>query len=196
MCRPSSTGCSTRTCSASNTHCSIGTTQSAPAGIGDPVAMRTASPPPTVASGGWPIIARPTMRRDAGWSGVAGATSEERTANPSIADEANGGRSVGAVTGAASTQPYDSGSGRRIWSRVLTFERIHARTSSTDRISPESWPSPGACSGVVSSSVPVVGSSIGVGYSSFRRCTRSARKDLNGPPRSSRSMASSTVARR
>jgi hypothetical protein len=40
---------------------SIGTTESAPPGIGAPVAILTASPLPTVASGRSPIKARPTI---------------------------------------------------------------------------------------------------------------------------------------
>ena len=48
---------------------SIGTTVSAPAGIGAPVAMRTASPPPTTASGRRPIRALPTIFSSIGDAG-------------------------------------------------------------------------------------------------------------------------------
>ena len=70
---------------------SMGTIASAPAGTGAPVAMRTASPPPTVASGRRPIGARPTIVSSTGVLGDAPATSLDRTANPSMADEGKSG---------------------------------------------------------------------------------------------------------
>ena len=90
---------------------SIGTIVSAPAGIGAPVAIEIASPPPTVPSGRCPISARPTTRSSTGDEGVASATSDDRTANPSIALEANSGMSRSATTSRASTHPNASVSG-------------------------------------------------------------------------------------
>ena len=78
---------------------------SAPAGTGAPVAIAKASPPPTVPSGRSPIIERPTIRSSTGDEGVAGATSDERTANPSIAEDAKSGISRSAVRLSASTHP-------------------------------------------------------------------------------------------
>ena len=87
---------------------------SAPAGIGAPVAIRTASPRPTVASGRWPIMARPTIASSTGVAGVALATSVARTAKPSMPLEANSGRSTTARMSAATTHPYASVSGSSI----------------------------------------------------------------------------------
>ena len=56
---PSGNACRTRTRSPAASAYSIGTMQSAPAGTGAPVAIRTASPPPTVASGRRPIRRQP-----------------------------------------------------------------------------------------------------------------------------------------
>ena len=84
---------------------STGTMASAPAGIGAPVAIWTASPPPTVASGRFPIIARPAIFSSTGLEPEATDTSAARTANPSIADDANIGRSNVETTSSASTHP-------------------------------------------------------------------------------------------
>ena len=111
---------------------SIGTTVSAPAGIGAPVAMRTASPPPTTASGRRPIRALPTIFSSIGDAGVAPATSEERTANPSIADDANSGRSRSATTSSAATHPYASVSGSCSDASGWICARTFLRASSTE----------------------------------------------------------------
>src|SRR5947199_168904 len=95
MCRHSSTGSNTRTRSSSRGSAfSIGTTASAPAGIGAPVAIATASPIPTLASGRCPIIAWPTTLSSVGSFDDAAATSDARSAKPSIAEDANSGRST------------------------------------------------------------------------------------------------------
>ena len=83
----------------------MGTMASAPAGMGAPVAIRTASPAPTVVSGCWPTGARPTTRSVTGSSIVAEATSDALTTNPSMAEEENPGMSSSAATSAARTQP-------------------------------------------------------------------------------------------
>ena len=93
-CVPGAGPSSNRTSSSPSTSAfSIGTITSAPAGTGAPVAMCIVSPAPTVPSGSWPINARPTIFSSRGCAGVAPATSDARTANPSIAEEANSGRS-------------------------------------------------------------------------------------------------------
>ena len=59
--------------------------------------------------------------------------SEERTANPSIADDAKSGMSRSATRLSASTQPYDSVSGSAIdWSGLMV-DRTRSRASSTER---------------------------------------------------------------
>ena len=50
-------------------------------------------------------MARPTMRSSTGAVVVADAISEERTANPSIAEDAKSGMSRSATRLSASTQP-------------------------------------------------------------------------------------------
>ena len=106
MCRPSSTGSNTRTRSSSRGSAfSIGTTASAPAGIGAPVAIATASPIPTVASGRCPIIAWPTTLSSVGSFDDAAATSDARSAKPSIAEDANSGRSTAEKMFSAATHP-------------------------------------------------------------------------------------------
>jgi hypothetical protein len=82
---------------------SMGMTASAPSGIGAPVMIRTASPAPGDGRSTAPAAISPTTRKVA-----PGPTSSERTANPSIAELANGGMSPGARTSAASTVPRAS----------------------------------------------------------------------------------------
>src|SRR5580765_6593120 len=113
---------------------SIGTIVSDPFGIGAPVAIRTAWPRRTSASGRRPTRARPTIGKVTGSSTVAASISALLTANPSIAEDVNGGRSDAAVMSTASTQPYDSTSGSSNGSNGLTSARIDALTSSTERI--------------------------------------------------------------
>src|SRR5262245_56354055 len=83
----------------------VGARRDGRAGTGRPVAVAKASPPPTVPSGRSPIKARPTMRSSTGAVVVADAISEERTANPSIAEDAKSGMSRSATGLSASTQP-------------------------------------------------------------------------------------------
>ena len=105
MCLPSIDGARMRTLVPTTSQVSIGAIVSAPAGTGAPVAIAKASPPPTVPSGRSPIIARPTTRSSTGEVVDADAISEERTANPSIADDAKSGMSRSATRLSASTQP-------------------------------------------------------------------------------------------
>ena len=163
MFAPSGSICRTCTRSPSTMHCSMGTTQSAPAGIGAPVAIRTASPPPTVTSGVRPIGARPTTRSKTGSSETARAMSEARTANPSIAEEEKEGMSSSATTSEARTQPWASWRCSSIGVRGRMRSRIIARTSSTGRISegsPWSWCPPPCCP-VSTPPVPVLPASTG-----------------------------------
>ena len=103
--------------------------------MGAPVAIRTASPPPTVVSGCCPTGARPTTRSTIGSSIVAVATSDTRAANPSIADDENPGMSSSATTSEARTQPNASWRGSSIGASVRIRFRISRRTSSTGRMS-------------------------------------------------------------
>jgi hypothetical protein len=105
MCLPPIDGARTRTLPPATSQVSIGAIVSAPAGTGAPVAIANASPPPTVPSGRSPIMARPTTRSSTGAVVVADAISEERTANPSIAEDAKSGMSRAATRFSASTQP-------------------------------------------------------------------------------------------
>jgi hypothetical protein len=107
-CLPDGIASSTRTTSPPTTQFSIGTTQSAPAGTGAPVSIRTASFPPTTASGRRPIRARPTTRSSTGDPGAAETMSMERTANPSMAEDENAGISSWARMSAARTPPRAS----------------------------------------------------------------------------------------
>src|SRR5256885_10279133 len=90
----------------------MGTMASAPAGMGAPVAIRTASPAPTVVSGCWPTGARPTTRSVTGSSIVAEAPSDALAANPSIAQEGNPGLSGSAAppgAGGPTVPPREGG---------------------------------------------------------------------------------------
>src|SRR4051794_29422533 len=132
MCRPGGTDSRTRTASSPGTVFSIGTIASAPAGIGAPVAMRNASPRPTVPSGRWPISARPTTRRSTPPE-PASATSLERTAKPSIAEEEDGGRSPSGNMSSASGHPKVSCSGSAIGESGWVRCRTRSRACATER---------------------------------------------------------------
>ena len=67
--------------------------------------MHIASPAPTVPSGLVADRRASDDRQLARLAGVAPATSEARTANPSIAEDANSGRSPVATTSSATTHP-------------------------------------------------------------------------------------------
>jgi hypothetical protein len=90
---PGFTGSLTSTSSPAISATWEGTTQSAPAGTGAPPEMRTASPQPTVDSGGRPAIAHPLIRSWTGAASVAAPMSAERAAKPSTSAEENGGMS-------------------------------------------------------------------------------------------------------
>src|SRR5829696_4500398 len=120
----------TSTVSPSVAVCSTGTTVSAPGGTAPPVMIRTASPGCTVGSRPVPANTSPVILSATGLASPAPARSGPRTANPSMAELANGGRSSAAATSAASTQPRASarptsrtGSGR---SRSSTPARASA----------------------------------------------------------------------
>ena len=66
----------------------------------------------------------------------ASAISAARTANPSMAEEENGGMSNSAVTSEASTQPKASWRCSWMGVRGRMWSRMYARTSSTGRRSP------------------------------------------------------------
>src|SRR5215217_2229927 len=74
--------------------------KSAPCGTGAPVKMRTASPEWSSASYPRPAALSPTMV-----SATASPMSARRTAQPSMAEESNGGWSRTAVTVSASVRP-------------------------------------------------------------------------------------------
>ena len=88
--------------------CSTGTTVSAPGGTAPPVMIRTASPGCTVGSRPVPANTSPVILRATGLASPAPARSAPRSANPSMAELANGGRSSAAATSVASTQPRAS----------------------------------------------------------------------------------------
>src|SRR5918996_831466 len=102
---PDSIASTTRTSAPSVAPRSSGITQSAPEGTGASAATRTASPHPTVTSGGRPVSTRPASRRVTGALGVAPTTSAERAANPSLSAAENGGMSYSELTSMADTQP-------------------------------------------------------------------------------------------
>ena len=83
---------------------SIGTTASAPWGTTAPVEMATAPPASSGPPNGVPAADSPTMRNVPGRSAA-------RTAKPSIAELANGGRSTRARTSSAPTRPPASAIG-------------------------------------------------------------------------------------
>ena len=90
--------------------CSTGTTVSAPGGSAPPVMMRTAAPGSTVGSRPVPANTSPVIRRGTGLASPAPARSAPRTAKPSMAELANGGRSSAAATSMARTAPRASAS--------------------------------------------------------------------------------------
>ena len=90
--------------------CSTGTIVSAPGGRAPPVMMRAAAPGSTVGSRPVPANTSPVIRRATGVASPAPARSAPRTAKPSMAELANGGRSSAAATSAARTQPRASAS--------------------------------------------------------------------------------------
>ena len=104
---------------------SIGTTASAPSGTAPPVEISIASPDAAAAR---PARRPRSGRRPAGGAGVSTA----RTANPSIAELANGGRSTSAATSAASTRPAASATGTRSGSSGTARARTRASASSID----------------------------------------------------------------
>ncbi len=77
------------------------TAASAPAGIGAPVMMRSASPAPTSPSNAAPAANVPTIVNSTG----APAVSAARTAYPSTAVLRNGGTSSAACTSSTVTRP-------------------------------------------------------------------------------------------
>ena len=83
------------------------TTASVPSGSDAPPVMRTASPCVTRAANGRPAAASPMIVRLTA-DVAASDVSLERIANPSVAADGNAGRSSGAVTVSASTQPCAS----------------------------------------------------------------------------------------
>ena len=82
----------------------------APGGSAPPVMMRAAAPGSTVGSRPVPANTSPVIRRGTGVASPAPARSAPRTAKPSMAELANGGRSSAAATSAARTQPRASAS--------------------------------------------------------------------------------------
>jgi hypothetical protein len=118
-CRPGSTARSMITVPPSSSAISTGTTASAPVGMAAPVAIATAAPDAISPGKGRPARARPKTCSRTG----ADAVSAARTANPSMAELANRGRSAGAPRSSANTRPdaWGSGTGRggsgRTWSR-------------------------------------------------------------------------------
>ena len=108
-----------------------------PAGIGAPVAICTASPSPTVDVGSVPD--HRAARRcfsSPGTAGVAPATSAARTANPSIADEANAGRSCVATTSSASDAAVRVGQRQLERGERLDLRRARVRAHPRRRRSP------------------------------------------------------------
>ena len=99
---------------------SIGTTVSAPAGIGAPVAIANASPPPTVPSGRSPISARPTIRSSTGDDRASRRRPPRtgRRTRPSPRTRTPGCR-VRRSRCLASTHPYASVRGRSSGCRTL-----------------------------------------------------------------------------
>ena len=103
-CDPDPTDCEISTMLSCSTTSSTGTTESAPAGTTAPVEMATVQPGSTLAAKGRPAADSPTIRSAPG-------RSADRTANPSIAELAKGGRSTRARTSAAVTRPPASAMG-------------------------------------------------------------------------------------
>ena len=97
-CAPGSNDCEMSTVFSTWTTSSMGTTASAPSGTTAPVEMAAAQPSSSRPSKGRPAADSPTIRSVAGRSAA-------RTAKPSIAELANGGRSTRALTSSAATRP-------------------------------------------------------------------------------------------
>src|SRR5690606_2551380 len=136
-CRPAATGSRTRTRAGRSVAPggwsvgSPGTAASAPSGSGAPVMIGAAVP--ALAGGGCavPAGASPTAGRATGASAVAPATSSARTANPSIAEFANGGTARTAVRSSARRRPCASVTGTRRGSSGSTRPSTDSWYSST-----------------------------------------------------------------
>src|SRR5436190_12520537 len=98
-------------------------TASAPEGTTPPVAIAIASPASSDRAAGTPAATRPTI-------GNVPGTSDERTANPSIAELGNGGRSTVDRASSPRTRPAADASGTGSDRRLRTRARIAASASS------------------------------------------------------------------
>ncbi len=130
--RPGGVASTTRTRSPWTLQISTGTTVSADAGRGAPVAISTASPGPTLPPNRRPGRDWPMTRKRAGVYTSAPKVSSPRSAKPSIAARSNGGTGSAARISAASTRPAASPRPRSSGPSVPTRRSIHATTSSTD----------------------------------------------------------------
>ena len=152
---------------------------------GDPHRLAAA----TVASGRRPIIARPTTFSSTGTDVEAPAASAARTAKPSIAEDANSGRSMVGHDVSAEHAPVRLGERQLERRERETFDSRRSRASSTAiSPSPESWSCtrPFAMAASLSGRGALQRSSFCVG--------QLGEVGGNSAPTSSRSSASSTVA--
>lgn len=105
--------------------CSIGTTASAPVGTTPPVDTAIASPDRSTSPLGRPAAASPTIARVPG-------TSSTRIAYPSMLELGNGGRSIAATAGSASTRPSAASVATSSVGSTVACARTVAIASSTE----------------------------------------------------------------
>ena len=111
------------------------TTESASSGMGAPVMMRTHCPSSMEPSNTSPAAISATTSSSTGASCDASTSSAARTANPSIAEWANGEMSISLFKSAAATRPTASNTGTVSTGRGAAWDNTSARASSSEIIS-------------------------------------------------------------
>ena len=111
------------------------TTESASSGMGAPVMMRTHCPSSMEPSNTSPAAISATTSSSTGASCDASTSSAARTANPSIAEWANGEMSISLFKSAAATRPTASSTGTVSTGRGAAWDNTSARASSSEIIS-------------------------------------------------------------
>ena len=117
------------------------TTASASVGSGAPVMMRTHWPAPMTPSNTSPAATSAMTSSSTGDSGDASASSDARTANPSMAEWANGAMSMSLARSAAATRPTAPSTGTVSTGSGRTCDSTSARASSSEIISDIAFPS-------------------------------------------------------
>ena len=111
------------------------TTESAAAGSGAPVMMRTHAPSGISPSNVSPAATSAITSSSTGVSGLAPSSCAARTANPSIAEWANGEISISLCRSVAATRPAASKTGTVSAGSCETCDKTRSRACSTEIIS-------------------------------------------------------------